>query len=167
MSRPRHYPLIPSARRTHSCTHARAHIHLYASCSQPAPCEKVLICILLLTWRDTVRERERETERVCVNQCNGARTSVALKREQTCGGQDMIFFFLSWREAAIQHICHCQPHNWSYSQTDIETWTERKRIKAMEKNKSGQSSNLTTLDQQTLTFSLCFPDSLWILFHCY
>lgn len=104
MSRPRHYPLIPSARRTHSCTHARAHIHLYASCSQPAPCEKVLICILLLTWRDTVRERERETERVCVNQCNGARTSVALKREQTCGGQDMIFFSFMKRSSDTAHL---------------------------------------------------------------
>lgn len=53
--------------------------------------KKALICILLLTWRDT--KRATEWESVCVNQCNGAKTSVALKREQTCGGQDVFFFF--------------------------------------------------------------------------
>ncbi|KAF3832459.1 hypothetical protein F7725_026124 [Dissostichus mawsoni] len=74
--------------------------------------------------------------------CNGAKTSVALKREQTCGGQDMIFPPLSCREAAIQHICHCRPHNSSYR--------EKVRRREEEKKRSGEEQRGGELPQRRL-----------------
>lgn len=142
-------------------THRHSHTHIYASRSQPAPCEKVLICILLLTWRDTQRETERES--VCVNQCNGAKTSVALKREQTCGGQDMIFFF----------SFHAEKQRYSTSvtagRTIAPTARQRKRnLKGKKGNKgdreevwqSGRYSTHEGLRQLSVLF-LCF--SHWFL----
>lgn len=113
--------------------HTHTYAHIYASRSQPAPCEKVLICILLLTWRDT--ERETERERVCVNQCNGAKTSVALKREQTCGGQDMIFFFFPFmkRSSDTAHLSLLATQLLLQSDRERETRKERMGIEATDK----------------------------------
>ena len=131
---------------------ACVHAHISAPCSPAVRrllVKKVLICILLLTWRDTRRATERES--MCVNQCNGARTSVALKREQTCGGQDEFFFFYFFfpvfmqRETAIQHICHCRQHNCSSSQTERREWWRELKEKKDDRDEEWQSRWHTTL----------------------
>lgn len=94
MSRPLSQPSHPLGRRNsfahmHTYTRICTYICLTHSASSLWKSAHLHSAINLKRQRETGTKRER----VCVNQCNGARTSVALKREKTCGGQDMISFF--------------------------------------------------------------------------